>query len=95
MLERDSFKDRLIVTLFIVTTASLLLWALIKPYIVKSGVGDVVQIYTPIRNTQSVELPRPNSGGFRHHGDSRDRRGSGIGAAAARGSISRQGGLNS
>lgn len=92
MPERDSLKDRLIVTIFIVATASLLLWALIKPYIVKSGVGDVVQKYTPLRSGASNELPRPNAGGFGARDHDRPSRAT---AAGGRGSISRQGGLNS
>lgn len=93
--ERDSFKDRTIVTLFILATASLLLWALLKPFIVKSGVGDVVQRYTPIRTGLSASeddgtIPRPNANSRAGFGSERPGRSGG-----GRGSISRQGGLNS
>lgn len=106
MLERDSLKDRSIVTLFILATASLLIWALIKPYIVKSGVSDVLRGYTTVRSglgSDSTELPRVNarSGGFRNDnagvgGSGSERAGRGVdGTVGGRGSVSRQGGLNS
>ena len=75
----------------------------------KSGVGDVVQRYTPVaghsRDTSALDgdedagLPRPNGGGFGGRDDARPGRmgtgQAGSSGAAGRGSISRQGGLNS
>ena len=108
-LERDSLKDRTIVTLFIIATGGLLAWAILKPFVMKSGVSDVVQRYTPVaghsRDASALDrdedagLPRPNGGGF--GGGDHVRPGrmgagqAGSSGAAGRGSISRQGGLNS
>lgn len=97
--ERDSLKDRTIVTVFILATASLLGWALVKPFIVKSGVTDVVGRYTPISAGASAiddELPGPNGRATQGFGGGADSGGRiGRGGAGGRGSISRQGGLNS
>ncbi|KAK5954977.1 hypothetical protein OHC33_003656 [Knufia fluminis] len=97
--QRDSLKDRTIVTVFILATASLLGWALVKPFIVKSGVTDVVGRYTPISAGASAiddELPGPNGRATQGFGGGADSGGRiGRGGAGGRGSISRQGGLNS
>ncbi|KAK5089380.1 hypothetical protein LTR70_007072 [Exophiala xenobiotica] len=103
--QRDSLKDRTIVTVFILATASLLGWALVKPFIVKSGVGDVMGRYTSISvntggNVDGDGLPGPNGrlmqGSHGGEGGSGSRRvGRGTGGAGGRGSVSRQGGLNS
>lgn len=94
-------------TVFILATASLLGWALVKPYVVKSGVGEVVGRYTPVAVSTGGDgdgLPGPNgraTQGFPGRDEASraasgsGRVGRGLGGAGGRGSISRQGGLNS
>ena len=97
VLERDSLKDRTIVTVFLLVTASLLGWALIKPFVVKGAVGDMVGRYTPVSvGGRNEELP--GIGGTATQGlggDAGSRRVGRGEVAGGRGSISRQGGLNS
>lgn len=101
--ERDSLKDRTIVTIFLLATSGLLLWALLKPFIVTPSTEGLVQKYGDrigIRvGGEGDGLPGPGTGsssggrgGFgRDMSPSRRTRN----AAGGRGSISRQGGLNS
>lgn len=95
--------------MFILATASLLGWALVKPYVVKSGVGEVVGRYTPVAVSTGGDgdgLPAPNGRAMQGFpgwdeasraasGSGSGRVGRGLGGAGGRGSISRQGGLNS
>lgn len=97
--ERDSVKDRTVVTLFLVATASLLLWALLKPYIVTPKTSDLFQKYGDRIGLgvagESGALPGPgpsNRSGFGVDVNPTDRPRN---VAGGRGSISRQGGLNS
>jgi hypothetical protein len=41
--ERDSLKDKVVVCVFIFATAGLLLWALIRPWVLRRARG-----YTPV-----------------------------------------------
>lgn len=97
--ERDSVKDRAVVTLFLAATAALLIWALIKPYVVTPTSSGLVQKYGGRIGLgvggDSGDLPGPGSssrGGFGRDVNPEDRPRN---ASGARGSISRQGGLNS
>lgn len=61
---------------------------MVKPYVVRSGVGEVVQKYTPIGLNSPREDQDGSLSGANGAGGGRSR-------AGGRGSISRQGGLNS
>lgn len=73
---------------------------MIKPFVVKAGVADVVGRYTSISVSggRNEEVTGPNgrsAQGFSGGEESSRRAGRGLGGAGGRGSISRQGGLNS
>lgn len=105
-IERDSLKDRTIVTIFLLATTSLLLWALLKPFIITPSTSDLVQKYGDRMGIRVGEdddgLPGPGAGSSSGGGGGRGGFGRDVSpgrrartGVGARGSISRQGGLNS
>lgn len=77
--ERDSLKDETVVVLFLLVTAGLLGWALVKPFVERARRSGPVQRYAPV-GRESADLATGGAPGRSRGGPS---------------SISRQGGLNS